>query len=69
MARLQPDVIILPTEPYRFTERDFEDFEKIGAGIPAVRNGHIHVVEGELRSWYGPRVARTLRELSALFNR
>jgi ABC-type Fe3+-hydroxamate transport system substrate-binding protein len=69
VARLQPDVVILPTEPYRFAERDFEDFEKIGAAVPAVREGRIHIVEGELLSWYGPRVARALRELSALFNR
>jgi ABC-type Fe3+-hydroxamate transport system substrate-binding protein len=67
VARLQPDVIILPTEPYHFTESDIEDFEKIGANVPAVRNGRIHIVEGELLSWYGPRVARALRELSALF--
>lgn len=63
----QPDVIILPTEPYHFTHDDIEDFQESGANTPAVRNRRIHIVEGELVSWYGPRVARALRELSALF--
>ena len=67
-CRLRPDVIILPTEPYRFTTDDFRDFEQLGEDIPAVRNRRMHVVEGELVSWYGPRVARALRELSILFH-
>ncbi|PYV06189.1 MAG: ABC transporter substrate-binding protein [Acidobacteria bacterium] len=61
----RPEVIILPTEPYRFTEADKTDFETLGEKVSAV--SHIHIVEGELLSWYGPRVARALRELSALF--
>ena len=61
----QPEIIILPTEPYRFTEEDKADFETLDEKVPAVN--HIHIVEGELLSWYGPRVARALRELSALF--
>ncbi len=65
-ARRMPEVILLPTEPYRFAEADKADFE-VFDGIPAVRNGRIHVVEGELLSWYGPRLARALRHLSTLF--
>ncbi len=65
-AVLRPDVIILPTEPYRFGESDIRDFESLGQEVPAVKNRRIHIVEGELVSWYGPRVARALRELSAL---
>ncbi len=61
----QPEIIILPTELYRFTEEDKADFETLVEKVPAVN--HIHIVEGELLSWYGPRVARALRELSALF--
>ncbi len=63
----RPDTIILPTEPYRFTPDDFADFERLGSAVPAIENRRIHIVEGELLSWYGPRVARALRELSALF--
>ena len=64
-ARRLPEVVILPTEPYRFTEADKQDFRAMGDEIPAVRKGRIHIVEGELLSWYGPRLARGLREISA----
>ena len=66
-AQRRPDIIILPTEPYHFTAADFSEFESMGASVPAVANRRMHIVEGELLSWYGPRVARALRELSALF--
>ena len=62
----RPEVILLPTEPYHFTEADAADFIRLGEEIPAVRDHRIHVVEGELMSWYGPRVGRALREVSAL---
>jgi ABC-type Fe3+-hydroxamate transport system substrate-binding protein len=64
-ARLQPRVIILPTEPYHFGESDKAEFESLD--IPASHDGRIHIVEGELLSWYGPRVARALRLLSGIF--
>jgi len=66
-ARKKPDIIILPTEPYRFVEAEKAEFEVMGQEVPAIRNRRIHIVEGELLSWYGPRVARALRKLSALF--
>lgn len=66
-VRLKPEVIILPTEPYYFKEADKADFDSLD-DVPAVRNGRIHVVEGELLSWHGPRVARALRHLSALLH-
>jgi ABC-type Fe3+-hydroxamate transport system substrate-binding protein len=56
-TRLRPDIVILPTEPYHFTEADKEAFLETGCR-------RIHIVEGELLSWYGPRLARALRELS-----
>jgi len=66
-ARRRPEIIILPTEPYHFVEAKKAEFEVMGQEVPAIRNRRIHIVEGELLSWYGPRVARALRELSALF--
>ncbi len=63
-----PEIILLPTEPYRFQEEDKAAFERALPAAPAVRNGRIHIVEGELLSWYGPRTARGIRELSRLFH-
>lgn len=65
-ARKRPDVILLPTEPYHFTESDKKEFLALGRDVPAVRDRRIHIIEGELLSWYGPRAARALREISAL---
>jgi ABC-type Fe3+-hydroxamate transport system substrate-binding protein len=67
-AAERPDVILLPTEPYHFVESDKAEFSGLG-DVPAVRDGRIHIVEGELLSWYGPRIARALRELAALLYR
>jgi ABC-type Fe3+-hydroxamate transport system substrate-binding protein len=64
LAAAQPDVILLPTEPYAFGEED--RLELLDLECPAARDGRIHVVEGELLSWYGPRMARALRVLSDL---
>lgn len=67
-ARRRPDVVILPTEPYQFTEADKAEFEAMGGRVPAVCNRRIHIVEGELLSWYGPRLARALTEIQALLH-
>jgi ABC-type Fe3+-hydroxamate transport system substrate-binding protein len=65
-SRRQPDLVLLPTEPYHFTEADIPGFYEMGKEVPAIRNRRIHIVEGELLSWYGPRLSRALAELSVL---
>jgi len=60
----RPEVILLPTEPYAFGEAD--RVELLELDCPAARDGRIHVVEGELLTWYGPRMARALETFSAL---
>jgi len=62
----QPDIVLLPTEPYHFTEVDIPGIEEMGDAVPACRNHRIYIVEGELLSWYGPRLARALSEISIL---
>ncbi len=67
-AAHRPEIILLPTEPYHFTEEDKQGFLAMGQDVPAVRDGHLYIVEGELLSWYGPRLARALQEISALMH-
>jgi ABC-type Fe3+-hydroxamate transport system substrate-binding protein len=67
MAALQPEVILLPDEPYVFTTADLTDFTPYPT-VPAVQHGRLHLIDGKLVSWYGPRIGhslRTLRELLA----
>jgi ABC-type hemin transport system substrate-binding protein len=60
----QPDVILLPDEPYAFGPRDVEELAALAT--PASASGRIHVLDGTLVSWYGPRIARAIAEISAL---
>src|SRR5262245_37859687 len=65
VAARQPDVILLPDEPFRFRRAHLADF---GAypDIPAVRDGRIHLVDGKPFSWHGPRIAEALRAVPGL---
>lgn len=56
----------MPTEPYAFGEADRQ--ELLSPDCPAARETRIHVVEGELLSGYGPRMARALATFSALLH-
>src|SRR4029078_8644430 len=60
-----PDSILLPDEPYRFRAAHLADFTPL-TDVPAVRTGRIHLVDGKLLSWYGPRIGEALDRLPAL---
>lgn len=60
----EPEVVILPDEPYRFTDADVRVLGQLD--LPASRAGRIHVIDGTLVSWYGPRIARAIAELRPL---
>lgn len=66
VAAANVEVILLPDEPYRFRRVHAEDFAPY-PDLPAVRDGRIHLVDGKLLSWYGPRIAEALEVLPPLF--
>lgn len=65
MAAQRPQVILLPDEPYPFCEADVADFAPFPE-VPAWENRRIHVLDGKIVSWYGPRIGRSLPALRAL---
>ncbi len=65
VARLAPDVILLPDEPYRFSARHVPEI-KTYREIPAVRDDRIYLVEGKHLCWYGPRIAASLRFIQSI---
>ena len=67
MAALDPEVILLPSEPYRFTNRHKRDF-RAHPEVTAVKNGHVFLVDGRILNWYGPRIARSLGEVRRLLD-
>jgi ABC-type Fe3+-hydroxamate transport system substrate-binding protein len=66
VAARQPEMIVLPDEPFRFRAAHVQDFTPY-ADVPAVRHGRIRLVDGKPFSWHGPRIATALRTLPALF--
>lgn len=59
-----PEVILLPSEPFAFTEADRA--ELLALACPAATNGRVHLIDGTLVSWYGPRIAESIRVLGPL---
>jgi ABC-type Fe3+-hydroxamate transport system substrate-binding protein len=62
---LRPALILLPSEPYAFTERDLEAFAPFGE-VPAVCDQRIIFCDGMALTWPGPRTAEALRSFTAL---
>lgn len=60
----RPEVVLLPDEPYVFSAVDLAEFHSLD--IPAARDDRIHLVDGKLLTWYGPRMAGSLAQISAL---
>lgn len=60
---LIPDVVFLPTEPFTFTETHRDDFAHL---LPRER---VHVVDGELLSWWLSRTAEGLEYFYQLHQR
>ncbi len=67
MAAYRPQVILLPDEPYPFSDADLPDFTPF-TDVPAVRDGRVHLIDGKIVSWYGPRIGRSLRALRRLLH-
>jgi ABC-type Fe3+-hydroxamate transport system substrate-binding protein len=60
-----PELILLPDEPYAFGPRDAAELAALE--LPAAASARIHLIDGTLVSWYGPRIQRALETLGPLF--
>ncbi|GMR11509.1 MAG: helical backbone metal receptor [Anaerolineae bacterium] len=59
----QPDVILLPDEPFAFDETHKSQIEEWLADTPAVQAGRVHLIDGSLLTWHGTRLAKAVAEL------
>jgi ABC-type Fe3+-hydroxamate transport system substrate-binding protein len=57
MKGLKPDNILLSSEPFPFKENHIEELKKY---FPDTK---VNLVDGELYSWYGPRLLKTIESL------
>ena len=60
LRRLQPELILLSSEPYPFQLRHFEELQALSP------DAKIMLVDGELFSWYGSRLLHTKAYLEEL---
>jgi ABC-type Fe3+-hydroxamate transport system substrate-binding protein len=60
MAALQPPIVLLSSEPYPFKEKHLQE---LASHLP---NSQIHLVDGEMFSWYGSKLQETPAYLLAL---
>lgn len=60
LSMMKPQFIFLSSEPYRFTSTHIEEFKNI------YPDSEILLVDGEMFSWYGSRLKRTVNYLHEL---
>lgn len=61
-----PELILLPDEPYKFGEEHQKAFYEWFYDCAAARQGKIILVDGSLITWYGTRLARALEVLPSI---
>lgn len=64
----QPELILLPSEPFAFDDQHAAEFQRLFADTPAAKAGRIFTLDGSLITWHGTRLARALEDLPLLFN-
>lgn len=64
----QPDLILLPDEPYQFGEVDAAELKGLfgGLDVPAVKRDQVKLIDGSLLTWHGTRTAYALQLLPPL---
>jgi ABC-type hemin transport system substrate-binding protein len=62
----QPEVILLPDEPFHFDEACEHRIREALSTTPAVNAGRVHRIDGTLIAWHGTRLGRALAELPLL---
>jgi ABC-type Fe3+-hydroxamate transport system substrate-binding protein len=67
VSSARPEMILLPNEPYPFTDADRAEFRRLG-NIPAARTNRIHIVNGRDLFWYGAHMEKGLKTISALLS-
>ena len=67
LIELDPEVILLPSEPYRFRERHAQEL-LAQHGMSAGREGHVYLCDGQNLTWWGVRTPAAISEVAALLD-
>ncbi len=61
LKELKPDLLLLSSEPYSFTTKDLQEIAE------QVNPTQSKIVDGEMFSWYGSRMAKAFRFFARIF--
>jgi len=67
VLRADPELILLPDEPFPYRDEDCQRIAEIFAETTAAREGRIYRIDGKLLTWHGVRLGKALAELPAFF--
>lgn len=65
---MQPEIILLPDEPFEFLTKHTDLFKQLFANTPAVVNEKVLRLDGSLITWHGTRLGKALAYLPSLFS-
>jgi len=66
IAKLNPDILLFPDEPFPFKEKDLAFWRESFAHMPAVAENRLRICDGQDFVWVGARTVEALARLSAL---
>lgn len=66
VIRSDPEIVLLPSEPFPFSQRDSDGIRETLRSTAAVANDRIHLIDGSLITWHGTRLGAALRDLPAV---
>jgi ABC-type Fe3+-hydroxamate transport system substrate-binding protein len=55
---LNPEVILLPSEPFKFEETHKKELMSYGRQMTAVKNNRVYLVDGEIICWWGVHMTK-----------
>jgi ABC-type Fe3+-hydroxamate transport system substrate-binding protein len=67
IVALDPELILLPSEPFAFDPGHKTEIETLLAFTSAVKNKNVKFVDGSLITWHGVRLGQALQDLPELF--
>jgi len=68
ILRGDPEIILLPSEPFGFNEQHKQAIEDLMGETTAAKNGRVYLVDGSLLTWHGTRLGKAFQELPGLFS-
>ena len=68
LIEADPEVVLLPSEPYRFRERHAAELTSLQE-LTAAREGRIYLCDGQALTWWGVRTAEAVELVAELLDR